>query len=71
MEWVIGIIVVVVILSIIGALAGPGSCDVCGQGIKKKYYTWQIDGKKQKLCPKCNTQMERKISKEAFKKKFG
>ena len=68
MEWVIGIIVILVVLAL---FSGPGSCDVCGQRIKRKYYTWRIDGKKQKLCPFCNSQMERKVSKEAFSKKFG
>lgn len=68
MEWIIGIIVLIFIISV---FAGPGKCDVCGLPIKKKHYTWKIDGKKQKLCPKCNSQMERKVSKDAFKSKFG
>lgn len=68
MEWVVLVIVLVLVLAF---FSGPGSCEVCGQGIKKKYYTWSIDGKKQKLCPRCNSQMEKKISKEAFSKKFG
>jgi hypothetical protein len=36
MEWVIGGFVVLVIL---GAIFKPSSCDVCGTGFKKKYYT--------------------------------
>lgn len=68
MEWVIGIIVLIVLGAIFGK---PTSCDVCGQSIKKTYYTWKISGKKQHMCPKCNTQMERKVSKESFNKKFG
>jgi ribosome-binding protein aMBF1 (putative translation factor) len=68
MGWIIGIVVVLVVLV---AFAGPGKCDVCGQPIKKTSYTWKIEGKKQKLCPKCNVQMERRVSKEAFKKRFG
>jgi ribosome-binding protein aMBF1 (putative translation factor) len=46
-------------------------CNVCGQYIKKKYYTCEIDGRTQKLCPNCNKLMEKKISKKAFDKKFG
>ena len=68
MEWVIGAIILFVI---IGALSGPGECGVCEQDIKKKYYTWKIDGKKTKLCPKCNTRMENKVSKEVFNRKIG
>ncbi|MDE0568398.1 MULTISPECIES: hypothetical protein [Shewanella] len=67
MEWVIGIIVIIILGAIFGK---PSSCDVCGQSIKKTYYKWTIGGKKQVMCPKCNSQMERKISKEAFNKKF-
>lgn len=68
MEWLIfGFLVIMVI----GAFVGPGKCGVCGVGLKKKSYTWKVDGKNQKLCPKCNSQMERKVSKEAFSKKFG
>ncbi|BFM13551.1 hypothetical protein R50072_37040 [Simiduia litorea] len=60
------------VLLLVGAyFATPNSCYVCGQSIKKTYYTWKIEGKKRVLCPKCNTQMERKVSKQAFSKKFG
>ncbi|MFC1677215.1 hypothetical protein ACFL3G_09160 [Planctomycetota bacterium] len=67
MGWIIGVVILVVIIA---AFTGPGTCDICDLPIKKKHYTYKIDGKKQKLCPKCNNQMERKISKEAFKRKF-
>jgi ribosome-binding protein aMBF1 (putative translation factor) len=67
MEW---IIIGIILLLIIAAFSGHGKCDICGLPIKKKYYKWEIEGKTQKLCPKCNSQMERKVSKEAFKKKF-
>jgi len=70
MEWVIGIIVVVLLL-IVGMFAGPPKCDICGLAIKKTHYEWKIGGKKQKLCPKCNSLMERKVSKDAFRRKFG
>lgn len=68
MEWIIGIVILLVLVVMFGK---PSSCDVCGQSIKKTYYKWKIAGKKQVMCPKCNSQMERKVSKEAFNKKFG
>lgn len=68
MGWLIGILVA---LLLVAALAGPGRCNVCNLPIKRKYYTWKLDGRKNKLCPKCNSQMERKVSREAFKSKYG
>ncbi len=68
MEWIIGIIIVVLIIAV---FSGSAKCDICNLPIKKKSYTYKIGGKKQTLCPKCNSQMEHKISKEAFKKRFG
>lgn len=63
---------VIVIVLVLGAIfSGPGRCDVCGVQIKRRYYRWTIAGKKQKLCPKCNSQMERRVSKQAFKRRFG
>jgi hypothetical protein len=47
------------------------TCDVCGLPIKRKYYSWTIDGKKQTLCPKCSSRLENKVSKSAFKSRFG
>ncbi len=67
MQWVIGIVILVVVILI---FSKGNSCGICNLPIKKKYYEWKIAGKKQKLCPKCNSQMERKVSKEAFKNKF-
>lgn len=67
MEWIIGVLIVWVVLK---AFSGSGRCDVCNQAIKKTYYTWKIEGKKQKLCPRCNTKMESRVSSQAFRKKF-
>lgn len=68
MGWVIAFIVIVSLISIFT----PGRrCDVCKLPIKRKYYRWVIEGKKTVLCPKCNTQMERRVSKGAFKGRFG
>lgn len=41
-------------------------CTVCGAPIKRTYYTWRLDGKKEIMCPRCNGHMERKISKQRF-----
>lgn len=71
METVWIVIGIVVVLLILAAFAAPGKCSICGLPLKRKYYNWTIRGQKQTLCPKCNGQMERKISREAFKQKFG
>jgi len=68
MEW---IIIAVIAFVILAAFADKGKCDICGLSIKRTSHTWRIGGKKQKLCPKCNNQMERRVSKNEFKKKFG
>ncbi|MFM9756678.1 hypothetical protein ACKKBH_07110 [Aeromonas dhakensis] len=68
MEWLVALIIFIVIAAIFGK---PSSCCICGPSIKNTYYKLTISGKKQALCPKCNSQMERKISKEAFNRRFG
>ena len=68
MEWVIGGFVVLIVL---GAIFKPSRCDVCGTGFKKKYYTWTIEGKKQNLCPICNSKMSRWVSNQRFTDRFG
>lgn len=67
MEWIIGIIVLVFVAS----LFTPRSCDVSGADFKRKYFTWEIDGKKQHLCPYCNGKMNRRNSDRKFKGRFG
>ena len=46
----------------------PRSCPLCGNRLKRVSYRWTIDNKKQKVCPQCNQQLERKARKEAFGK---
>jgi hypothetical protein len=41
-------------------------CTVCGAPIKRTYYTWTLDGKREIMCPRCNGHMERKVSKQRF-----
>lgn len=43
------------------------SCQICGNSIKRSSYTWTIDGKKKRVCPHCNQQLERQQSRNAFK----
>ncbi|XWY12224.1 hypothetical protein ACK3F5_12085 [Photorhabdus asymbiotica UENP] len=68
MEWVIGGIILLLILN---AIFKPRRCDICNVTFKRKYYTRQIEGKKQHLCPNCNSRMDRKISSKKFKDRFG
>ncbi|WP_446469895.1 hypothetical protein [Xenorhabdus stockiae] len=68
MEFVIGLLILLVIL---GAVFKPRRCDICNVNFKRKYYKWEILGKKQYLCPNCNSQMRRKISSKKFKDRFG
>jgi hypothetical protein len=41
-------------------------CQICGSGFKKQRYRWTIRGKKAWVCPRCNTQLERRTSSAAF-----
>lgn len=68
MYWLIGFIVIVLLYK---KLSLPKSCSICKVRFKKGYYPWKIEGKNKKLCPKCNNRMENKLSREAFKDKFG
>lgn len=68
MEW---IIVVVIALFVLNALTKPRWCDVCKARFKRTYYTWKIGGKKQHLCPHCNSKMSKRQSDVHFKNRFG
>lgn len=71
MEWILYIFIAYIVIKVIQKLAEPTSCDVCSTDIKRKYYTWTIDGKKQHLCPNCNSKMNRRQSNRHFKNRFG
>ena len=68
MEWIIGAVVLMVVIS---TILKPSRCDVCNINFKRKYYTWEIEGKKQHLCPACNGKMQRRVSSQRFKDRFG
>ncbi|RPJ49791.1 MAG: hypothetical protein EHJ95_08250 [Methanobacteriota archaeon] len=71
MECIVAAVVILGILFLLAAVSGPGTCSVCHAPIKKKYYVWKTNGEKLRLCPKCNRQMERNVSRDAFKSKYG
>lgn len=66
MWWIIGAIILFIIIT----SARTKKCTVCNVPIKRLYYTWKVEGKKHRMCPKCNTQMERRVSKQTFNKKI-
>ncbi|RAY71631.1 hypothetical protein DP185_07725 [Enterobacter hormaechei] len=68
MEWIVG---AVILTAILVAILKPRQCDICHTYFKRKYYTWKIDGEKQHLCPNCNGKMQRKVSSQKFKNRFG
>jgi hypothetical protein len=35
-------------------------CQTCGKAIKDHHYKWRIEGKKVRVCPRCNGQLERR-----------
>ncbi|AWM81562.1 hypothetical protein DKL61_15125 [Gammaproteobacteria bacterium ESL0073] len=68
MAWFIGLFIIIVIIF---ELCRPRRCDICKLSFNKKYHTWSIEGKKQHLCPNCNSKMTRRISSQRFNKRFG
>ncbi len=71
MDLVIWGIIFFFIIAFISNILKPSSCDICSAKFKKKYFTWIIDGKKQHLCPHCNSKMEKRNSDRHFKDRFG
>lgn len=49
----------------------PKYCNVCGTEIKRVSYVWNVEGKRQRMCPNCNRRMENRKSKNAFASRFG
>jgi ribosome-binding protein aMBF1 (putative translation factor) len=70
MEWMIALLLFAALIAV-AAFSAPGKCDVCGRTFKRTVYRWTIGGAKKKMCPTCNRQMERRVSRSAFKSKFG
>lgn len=71
---IVGVIIFIIVLlpvfSILRVLfLKPNACQICGNPIKKTSYIKIIDGKKYLLCPSCNSQIEKKNSRDALKEK--
>src|SRR4051794_8654904 len=60
-----------ILLALIGPALTPTRCTVCSNPLRRKFYTWRIDGKKHRLCPTCNASMERQQSKAAMRRLQG
>ena len=43
-------------------------CQLCKITLKKNSYDWTINGEKKRVCPNCNRNLERQLSKEAVEK---
>ncbi|UJD96739.1 hypothetical protein FS593_00345 [Lelliottia amnigena] len=67
MEWIIGAIISLIVL---GGIFKPRRCNICDVYFKRNYYTWEIEGKKQHLCPNCNSKMKHRVSSQRFKNRF-
>ena len=71
----VGVIVILIIVIAANRHTTPSfkprpfarACTVCGGLIIRKLYFWGND----RMCPRCNSRMKNKVSKEAFKNRFG
>lgn len=68
MEWLFFLFVFVLIAGALSGLAKPNHCSICSQTFKRVYHTWKTKDSVQYLCPNCNSQRERQVSKAAFKR---
>jgi hypothetical protein len=65
---VIGLIGFIILVGILIAIKQADMrCSVCGVPIIRVSYIWG----KSRMCPRCDSRMRKKLSKEAFKSKFG
>ena len=59
--------ILVIIICIVGLFGGRrDACDICGTDFKRTIYTWNVRGRKARLCPTCSGKLDRKRSKLAF-----
>jgi len=63
-----GIISLVVGSVLLGSTSTSKKCGICGNLLKKTMYEWKIEGKKKKVCPHCNSSLERRQSREAMRR---
>ncbi len=45
----------------------PPRCRICGNLLKRTYYTWNLDGKSTRVCPECNQKLRRRQSSAHFR----
>jgi hypothetical protein len=65
-------VISLVVVGLVVASIGQGrTCGICGDRIKRRYYSWKIEGKKMALCPNCNRGLERRKSRDALERRFG
>ncbi len=67
-HWIAGLVGLVLMILILGWLSPPTKCQVCGNPLRKTSYKWELEDKRVTVCPKCNTALERKRSREAIKR---
>jgi hypothetical protein len=67
---VVGVVVVVVVVLILLSSLRPKRCDICGLPFRRSFYTWNIQGAKKRVCPKCNQGLERHKSKQGLDNLF-
>jgi hypothetical protein len=71
-SWVVVGIGVVVALGVAGLFMPSTRCEICSAQLKRKRYVLTTgDGKKRVICPNCNREAERRMSKEAMRRAFG
>jgi hypothetical protein len=61
------IVSILLVLGAVGAAMNSLRCTICGNQLKRKYYTWKLDGKRHRLCPHCNSSVERHQSTAAMR----
>jgi hypothetical protein len=66
-----GVVFVLMLAGVVSIFYKPKRCSVCDAQINQVHHNWTIDGEQRLLCPNCNAQMKRKVSKREFKKKMG
>ncbi len=61
-----GVVTTVVAVSLLVYLNLPRRCNICGNVLKRSTYVWRIDGKKTRVCPHCNSSLERRQSRRGM-----
>ena len=65
-KWVLAIALVVGLIARFTP-STPTRCGLCGNTIRRKYYTWPVGEETKAVCPECNSTLRRKQSKAALR----